>query len=223
MSIFSLALNRGRGYLGCVNGETQMTKVRLSQVRQAVIDYYGGDMSRHLDLSTLAHAFDLDNGRAVFNVAARSFSDVTGMKKLGSGAYSEVFEIDDKHVLKIVKKTDSGYARFVKICQANRHNPHLPKIHLAAQWAGKQIYILERLSETSTDEENVERSWNYRGPKYYFREAISGRNSENPFFVLPPEIKEVAQLLRNMTNDLHDGNMMFRGNVLVVTDPTTED
>lgn len=178
----------------------------IAKAREAVISYYKNP-GKHIDLSNMR-----DYGDGEYIVKVKTFEKVSGMKKLGSGCYSEVFEIDENRVLKIVNTTDSGYARFVALCKKNRHNPHLPKILYSGQWGGKQIYILERLTEDPYCDDNS-----------YFRQAI--REAHNPFMThATPEIAEIARILKdnNMTNDIHNGNVMFRNGVPVVTDPVCE-
>lgn len=184
----------------------------FARARDAVIGYYSNP-GKHIDLANMReYSRHGRNGNPEYIVEIKSFEDVSGFKKLGSGCYSDVYALDDTRVLKIVKKKDSGYARFVEICKKNRNNPHLPRILYSGMWAGKQIYVLERL-----------RNDQYSKANDNFRSALSLGN--NPYITYGnKDIAELARLLKdnNLTNDLHSGNVMFRGDVPIVTDPCSE-
>jgi hypothetical protein len=184
-----------------------------------VIDYFTNP-AKYLDFDTLDYNYALDDGRAMYNVQGKSFEQATGIKKLGSGAYSDVYEIDENRVLKIVKRSDKAYEKFADLCREHKNNPHLPKILYRGVWGGKTVYILERLSDSCENDGETE----YGGSqlKDNLRDAIrsGGRNSKNPFFsYATPHIAQLAEIVSQGGTDLHDGNIMFRGNVIVVTDP----
>jgi hypothetical protein len=190
-------------------------KNTLSSIRAAVIDYYKNP-AKYMDMSTLRPHYD-----GSYIVDGKSFAEVSGLEKLGNGAYADVYAIDDARALKIVKKKDTGYARFVQICLNNPSNPHLPKIYYQGEWGGKQVYVMERLKmEADRDKCN---SWGESGIKSDFRAAIN-YGSANPFFAHANEhIAMLAKLAKEHNwNDMHDGNIMFRGNTPVVTDPSVD-
>ena len=191
----------------------------LAALRKTVTDFYKSP-EKFLDFSTIRA-----RGGGDYIVSGRSFEDVTGLTRLGSGAYSEVFQIDETRVLKIVKSEDSGYARFVRMVQNNPRNPHFPKIYYQGTWGGKTVYILEKLEDYSAADI---RDRYYDNVNEYFRDAIRSGGSTNPFYKLAtPALTEAATLLSGMINDLHSGNVMFRVNAdgsrtPVVTDPATD-
>jgi hypothetical protein len=190
-------------------GERRFT---LKEARAAVIDYFS-DIAAHVDFSNLR-----DYGDGEFIVKARHFKTVSGMRLLGSGAYSDVYAISPTKVLKIVKTKDKGYARFVALCGEHKDNPYLPKIFYSGRWEGKTVYVLERLSEKvpQGDSHHLKRM---------FRNAVTDyRDTNNPYITFcDPHLAAISHLLRenSMTNDLHNGNIMFRGNQPVITDPCT--
>lgn len=162
-----------------------------------------------IDMSTLE-----ERGDGTFIVKSSAF------KQLGSGMYSDVYEIDDKHVLKVVKRYDSGYANFVSIVAAHPNNPHFPKILFDGEWEGKQVYILERLSDQASG------SWAHRELARIVQKLARGNADEylsgdNPYIrvSLPQSLKDAAKAIENCCSDLHSGNIMWRGDVLVITDP----
>ena len=191
----------------------------LADLRKTVTDFYKSP-EKFLDFSTIRA-----RGGGDYIVSGKSFEDVTGLTRLGSGAYSEVFAIDDTRVLKIVKSQDSGYARFVKMVRDNPKNIHFTKIHYQGTWGGKTVYILERLEE---DSGNVSDSYYGDTINQQFRDAIRTGGGDNPFYTLAtPMLAQAASLLADMINDLHAGNVMFRINpdgtrTPVVTDPATD-
>lgn len=236
---------------------------RLSKLRRIFVAFYKNPQD-FLDMSTLTYQYGQENG-TIYEVRGRSFEDVTGLKRLGSGAYADVYAIDENRVLKVIKSEDSGYARFVEqVVRKLPDNPYLPKIFYQGVWADKQVYILERLSETYTDVEQwcIDNGWNGREIRDYrqrkeslkafkaerqdiinqmdeqntfrsrlnddfrsaLRKAIDCEATGNRFFSIADEIREIGALLdvSNTHSDMHSGNVMFRGDIPVLTDPTCE-
>lgn len=187
-------------------------KFSYSAARAAVIDYYT-DPKKYTDFNTLE-----DCGDGKFYVTAKTFDEVSGMRKLGSGMYADVYEMSPTKVLKVIKSQDSGYARFVEVCEQQKGNRYLPVIHYKGVWGGKTVYVLERLEMMKPGLNAYET----RREKDHFRRAIEDTHNDNPFMgVKDPELDAIAQILRNsrMTGDLHNGNIMYRGETPVVTDP----
>lgn len=195
---------------------------KLRELRKSFIDYYKSP-EKFLDFSTLR-----DRGDGEYYVEGKSFQEVTGLSRLGSGAFANVYAIDERRVLKVIKTSDSGYAKFVRLVRANPGNPHLPRIYYSGEWAGKQVYILERLEDMSSPDVRVN-PFSRRGDTIneYFRDAIRRGAGDNPFVTLATEhLREAARLLDGLTDDLHSGNVMFRVNAdgsrtAVVTDPSS--
>lgn len=204
----------------------------LSAIRKTVIEYLTNpqkfaDMSAPAKMGKMWR--DNDNGEseqvATITFYCRSFEEVTGLKKLGSGHYSDVYALDETRVLKIVKQGDSGYRRFVNTIRGVK-NIFLPKIYYSGEWAGKQVYILERLSNVPGADKENGLDYDSRDLKDSFRAALRsvGRGGSNPFMVASPELVAVAKIMSegNFDNDLHGDNIMFRGDTPVITDPCSE-
>lgn len=221
---------------------------RIASLRKQVVDYFKNP-HKHIDLSDIEH-YDDDR----FIVRMTPLDQIMGLEHLGSGCYADVYALDDQRVLKVIKKEDSGYQRYVDLIRKHPNNPHFPKVFYQGKWGQKQVYILERLSAEPVTEETKrqeaedaawqerydaachderrrmrrERDNNYRvnldrNLNSYFRNAIRSQ-SDNPYMgFATPEIAEVARLFKehNIGNDLHAGNLMFRGETPVVTDPCT--
>jgi len=179
----------------------------LCDIRAKLIEYETADFKSLIDLDNLE-----PYGREGFIVRKKSFEAFAGIEKLGYGCYSNVYALDDKRALKIVKGTDEGYARFVEIVRANPGNIHLPKVYYSGVWAGKTVYVIERLQEGPDAVNRVFRDLVKRGSDGV---GLDG----NPFISVASSILEVAKLLEGRCNDLHSGNVMFRGDCPVVTDP----
>jgi hypothetical protein len=189
----------------------------IAQLRKKVEDYYLNDKAGFDMATARLHNRGRHGQGDTYIVEKQDFSTFTGLKFLGSGCYAMVYAIDETRVLKIVKTSDSGYARFAAICKNNK-NPHLPKIIAEAVWGGKQIYILERLTAFSESEHSD------RG--YAFMRALEAcaHGGENPYLApVEGSFAEVMKIMRdnNLANDIHDNNIMMRGDVPVITDPTT--
>ena len=199
--------------------KTERAPRGLSALRKAFIDWHTNP-GKFLDLTSIEPYSD---GQVI--VKCQSMETVCGIERIGSGAYSIVYAIDDKRVIKVVRGTDSGYARFIDAVRRNRNNPHLPKVYYSGVWAGKTIYILERLTERP--ETPMPGRYGDCKANEYFRAAITQRPSENPFIRLASRyLEQVANLLREINTrgglDLHSANVMFRGDVPVVTDPCAD-
>lgn len=195
----------------------------LSAIRKAVIDYYANP-GKYLDMSTLRHMYD-DS----YTVKGKTFEEVSGLTKLGSGHYSDVYDVNEKFVLKIVKESDTGYARFANLCLSKPDNPYLPKIYHRGIWGTKEVYVIERLEPSLPADYNIPGfepdCWTSK--ECYIRGLINSALCEarnNPFLAIMDEnLKMIADALKGRINDLHSDNIMFRGTTPVITDPTSDD
>jgi hypothetical protein len=202
----------------------------LSAVRARLVEYYENPR-KYMDEKN----FTVEYGEIRFPI--KPVEEVIGLKKLGSGCYSDVYEINATTVLKVVKHEDSGYARFVKMCQEMKGNRYLPRILYSGKWGQKTVYVLERLNEYKNRDDRDDYSDRQPGViwvDYYeharrnkmneqFRKALKSRDADNPFMgIIDPELRAVAKALRDrdLLGDLHGGNVMWRGETLVVTDPS---
>jgi len=144
-------------------------------------------------------------------------------KLVGHGYYAGVFaKPDDPYVIKIYDN-DPGYERYLKYIIANQTNPHVPKLRGRPVRLGNSIRIvrMEKLiPNTTTEQEEIYKSIiNYIADhgKHYQYALINQKNIENKFPKLLPLLDELAENKEIL--DLGKQNIMFRGNIPVITDP----
>lgn len=133
---------------------------------------------------------------------------------LGSGCYASVYAIDDERVLKVLDGVDEGYERFIR--KARRSwSPFLPRVHYSGTWAGKRVFILERLDVREDDEtEEFVKAV----------EFIAEHGAETRWMkCVHPDLANIVDFLvkNDCCNDIHGGNILWRGNQPVITDPAT--
>lgn len=185
----------------------------LKKAKKIVTDYTTNP-AKYLDLATLQEGSYFHGSSQWLRVKGKLLKTVmaeSGFQLLGSGHYSDVFYLDEERVLKIVRKNDSGYARFVSLLETIS-NPHLPRIYLAEKWGNAQIYVIEALLAQAPSD----------GMFFHFRNSLA---LDNPFMShTTQELLELARFLdkHNLQNDLHSDNVMWRGDIPVVTDPCSE-
>lgn len=189
----------------------------LSRVKKLVVDFYS-DPKKFADMDKAY----IEYGE--LRAPLKSFEEASGLTHLGAGAYSDVYALDDKRVLKIVKTSDSGYTRFVNVARANQHNPHFPKIYFSGVWGGKTVYILEKL--VSHRDMSVDTGGeNLASIHSDFCSLVYSDIMTNRFIsYVDKHIQEAMQILRdnNMYGDLGGDNVLFRGMTPVISDPCAE-
>lgn len=163
----------------------------------------------------------------------KTFSDLQDyMKELGfeyinKGKYGAVFDKPGAdYVVKIIKD-DSCYLDFVRYCKDNQNNPHLPKIKGNIIKLGHRGYLvrLEKLTPLSPAEFKETGIFEFL------------RKYEDKFWMSPDERKlasDFEEQNKKMANtlielkertpmdchfDLHEDNVMKRGNTYVIIDP----
>lgn len=133
------------------------------------------------------------------------------MRKLGSGHYASVYELDEHRVIKVVQENREAdeYDRYLDLAIKNQHNPHFPKIYYRGKWGTRKVYVMERLEDEDYDLRDK------------FCRIV--RLGNNPFVkYIDPLISEAAELLQKhrMTNDLKADNVLVRKDgTIVITDP----
>ena len=186
----------------------------LEPIKAKIVDYFENPQ-KYLDFNTLQKSYEWDSTDRTHSIELQTLAKATGLKHLGAGNYSDVYDMADGSVLKIVKSTDSGFARFVRAIRP-LNNPHFPYILYAGVWGGKQVYILEKLAALPPGVANGDYSELHSKAQEAFR--IAG----NPFLsYLNPDMAEAAECLaaNNLVTDLHGDNLMWRGDTPIVTDP----
>lgn len=159
--------------------------------------------------------FAIDDGSRVVDGKIihelQPFSEVSDFELLGSGAFSNVYGIDDKRALKISMRPDKSYDEFAQLCMDNPRNIFLPKIYYRGFVEGKQVYIMEKL-------EDIYSAWERKGR---FRDAIQRDNIIEKYNLVHPDMAALQDWAEQYDwNDMHDGNIMFRdGDTPVLVDP----
>lgn len=195
----------------------------LQALKEAVTDYYKNpNKSLDMDSGVMESELFYESGVGYhpgMKFRFKSLEQMLGIEKLGRGHYSDVYAIDDKRALKIVKRGDTGYARFVHdVVRKDPSNPYLPKVYYSGEWGGKTVYILERLSsepETGDGDEIFSE----------FKAALRLAKSASKFITIADDnLRRAGQMLldNDLLSDLHSDNLMFRGDVPVITDPASD-
>ena len=144
-----------------------------------------------------------------------------GFKKyvIGTGLYSSVLSRPDlNYVVKIFYR-DPGYEAYLKYMTKYQNNPHVPKMRGKVLSVGPRFKVvrLEKLTPIDkTDRRQKRLLW-------YIQDYLEN-NKHNRYMVSldMPDILPVLDDIMTHTPsniDLHDGNVMFRGSVPVITDP----
>lgn len=175
--------------------------------------------------------------QVVSTSTSNRYSDILtshGFKRLGYGDYADVYENPKlPYVLKIYSNNDKGYSAFLELIKNHRNNPHLP--NLIGQPIKLNSHVnavrLEKLTPFDSSYEYFEEvctllsyadvpEWRTVIPNICdnvdkIREFIK----KYPKFAKLMDILNAYRLQHHVNFDLHDGNIMLRGNVPVVTDP----
>ena len=166
-----------------------------------------------------------------------------GFKRLGTGTFANVYEKPGYPWVFKLFKDDDPYIWYYKYCRANQNNPHVPRIK------GNLIKISDdtfcvRMEKLTPYPETPEYKKLYDHIRYalyqLLDDAYSGvidplgwqpnekeiiRRQEALHFLkhtYPQLYKVLVDLANHGTDwdlDLHDNNLMLRGNTIVITDP----
>ena len=160
---------------------------------------------------------------------ARDILRRAGYKQLGSGTFAYVYAKQDApNCLKLFVAKDTAYIEFINLAMSNP-NPHFPKFKGKLMKITNHYYAIqmERLSpidyvEMRTMMYAID---NYTSDIYYSGKAsdASLANMEEVEKKQPGITKACEAIATTITRgrslDMHRGNFMMRGNVLVITDP----
>jgi hypothetical protein len=142
---------------------------------------------------------------------------------IGDGAFAGVFaKPDDPYVIKIYDP-DPGYEKYLKYVVANQTNPHVPKLRGRPVRLGSSIRIvrIEKLSPVKTPEQHdvYEKIRNYVDDfgKDYAYSIINQKIVDGMFPKIGPLLQELSA--NKQILDLGKQNVMFRGDIPVITDP----
>lgn len=156
-------------------------------------------------------------------LAASDIIECINYTKIGSGGYAEVFSRSDAdHVLKFVDTDESKYTiSYLEFCKANHQvNPILPKVvdivnvGLRGLGARKTGIVMEKLTSTG----NRMRENDFINVLTHPKRKTLKKSSFTPEHLKMFHVFINKNRLRGEL-DLHDGNIMMRGETPVITDP----
>ena len=150
-------------------------------------------------------------------------------KLLGEGSYSSVFQSPTENFVVKVNKgyIDQGFLKFVDFCHKNKGNLHLPKIGEIKKFDKFYIVFIEKLESNNGEHDNddialdIEKLVLMSDSYEKVMKDIKSFYSED----IVKQIIECADILKDFLKnkklfvDLHGENIMWRGNILVITDP----
>ena len=194
----------------------------LKAIRETVINYYDNPVD-YVDVESIR----VSGTYGEFRI--KELQEVLGVKFLGSGAYSNVFQVGDK-ALKIVKESDKAYASFVRFLRKEGYKYScFPKVYYSGKWGVRDVYMIELLEEAD-DENYNERSFlaSLAQDVFNTREGVTPK--KNRFVNVPDDFYEGMKALRKyyeefrrkeeFSIDLHSGNVIIRQNgTPVIIDP----
>ena len=157
-----------------------------------------------------------------------------GYKKLGQGVYADVYaKPNENTVLKLFNNEDTAYQDFVYVTISNP-NPHFPK------FKGKMMKVTDdysaiRMERLTPLPDNSETAAYAKKISHYttIMQSKAGRAARMDTEEIMRDIDEIEKdqpgikyacaiighNLKGEIIDIHNENIMMRGNVLVITDP----
>lgn len=159
-----------------------------------------------------------------------NFLEDNNFKKKGEGVFSSVYA-DDSHkvVIKINKgKIDDSYIKFANFCR-KENSPHLPKLGKIRKFGDYYVLAMEKLETSNSSDFNEMCDWideAARAVSTNLRGKQSVLDAEVPE-VYKSQKEDIIKVIRDMKSlldsdidfDLHSGNIMLRGNTIVLIDP----
>jgi hypothetical protein len=158
----------------------------------------------------------------------KAFMAQFGFNVLSGGEFSLVFE--NPKLQQVVKVyNDECYDNFIALCKANSDNPHLPKFKGTSvrPRPNARMIRIERLQNMSDAEYKI------LGINRLLRIAKDlAFNVEPGEWEVPPESQSLLDafvlICKNLPHgkcfiDMHEGNIMLRGNTPVIIDPFAPD
>ena len=164
-----------------------------------------------------------------------------GFKRMGTGSFAVTLSKPElPYIIKIPYKRDNSWYAFASYCTTHRNNPHLPKIQFLQKLTGSKFFVaavekLEMLHTKIRDtyaltsmlahmEGGVQ---NPRSLKQIFDNCIEqALPPDRPWYetTLFPQLDGLSKTVQELSKsgrdmDLHDENVMLRGDTLVIQDP----
>lgn len=147
-----------------------------------------------------------------------------GFKKyvVGTGLYSSVLSRPDLNYVVKIFEYDRGYITYLKYMEKYKDNPHVPKMRGKLINIGKNFKVvrlekLEPYRNTPEHRKIIEAIDDYiNAYMIHGNKAIRYTATKFPYPEMVPLLNDILQ---HTGLDMHDGNIMFRGPVPVITDP----
>ena len=165
----------------------------------------------------------------------REITGNLGLSRIGSGAFSECFEVigcSDK-VVKIGFRKEDAYSAYIAYCRQHQGEEGIPNIHFVSQLANGMLFtVLDRLKEDSVYyskvhvEEFVKDRLDYHGLRFegnYNIPKVFRKCYKGDFKALQKTIDDIIVFFKDIARiDLHRGNYMFtQEGKVVITDPVS--
>lgn len=161
-----------------------------------------------------------------------------GFHRLGSGQFAGVYGHPTyPYVIRIFAKGDEGYIKWLKFCLAHQGNRFIPKFKGKPVQAAPSLYVvrMERLKPIPSSQEDDIRTLSWVISHYslmmdpdqyaqYTEETRLAIERLFPDFRTDADLKEIGLFMspennRDVVEDIHDENVMLRGEQMVITDP----
>ena len=158
-----------------------------------------------------------------------------GAKYVGEGMFATVYKLPKANTVLKVMGSDPAYFEYVKTIIKYQHNPFFPRIkkfvtHVPKKGRKYTVVEMEKLTERCTD-----KTWNMcntledalhiyddddveYGTKYAMK-VLTRRFKTARKKHLRELVDIMVKLFRKHGSDLHEGNLLWRGNQPVITDP----
>lgn len=146
--------------------------------------------------------------------AIKNIAEPYKFKQVGSGLFAMVMKNDKyPYVLKIYDRNDTGYKHYLDFCLKNQDNPYVPKIKGRPTPINKTKYMFIRLEALQPVTSGEARAM------FNAYESVKMGTSTNKNLKKVVDFVEMMRSEPDIHFDLHQGNIMKRGNQLVITDP----
>jgi hypothetical protein len=143
-----------------------------------------------------------------------------GFKKylIGSGLFSSVLTRPDLNYVVKIFHNDPGYETYLTYIMKYQNNPHVPKMR------GKVISVGPNFKVVRLEKLNpIDKFDNLQMRLFDLMRQYLYNNKHNKYMVklnIPDALPVLDDIMSQSNNiDFHDGNVMFRGSVPVITDP----
>ena len=158
-----------------------------------------------------------------------------GYEQLGSGAFANVFQRKSRpnEVIKLFGTSDNAYADYLKFVMKHQNNPHFPKVFgkpmkITSTYYAVKLEKLEPYDKNNNLHKAIELALKlstYLGPNDSPEDIKTHEPEYDKILDSKPKLKEAIFHLAQFKNksiydwDIHSGNVMWRGNDIVLTDP----